>query len=261
MTTRTSMLNLLLIFMASVILAADPAWAGSTTPSPVKALEKEGLSIAGHFNAPGGLTGYAATYQGHPVAIYVTPDGRHAIVGTMVDSHGRNLSAAPLRRLVSSPKYQKAWGKLKNSTWVADGSNKAKRIVYMFTDANCPYCHKFWQASRPWVRAGKVQIRHIIVAILRPSSLPKAAAILSASNPTAALARDEKNYNSGGIKPAQHVQAAIMKKIQANNQLMSSLGFRATPTIFYRNKKGHVAVKEGLPQGQELIKIMGSSKP
>lgn len=250
-----------LLFAVGLLLGANPVWAGKTQPAPIKALTNEGLKMVGRFKAPDGLTGYAATYQGHPVTVYVTPDGQHAIIGTMIDGQGNDLSAAPLKRLVSEPKYQKAWRKLEHSTWVADGSKNASRVIYMFTDANCPYCHKFWQASRPWVKAGKVQIRHIMVGILRPSSVPKAAAILSAHNPSAALARDERDYDSGGIKPMSHVPAKVAAKIDANNHLMKSLGLFATPTIFYHNADGHVAVKQGLPQGQELTTIMGSPRP
>lgn len=248
-------------FAIGIMTAANLAWAGNTPPAPIKALTSEGLKMAGHFKAPNGMTGYAATYQGHPITVYVTPDGQHAIIGTMIDAKGNDLSAAPLKRLVSAPKYQKAWRKLEQSNWIADGSKHAKRIIYMFTDANCPYCHKFWLASRPWVKAGKVQIRHIMVAILRPSSMPKAAAILSASDPSAALARDEHNYDSGGIKPMSDAPADVKAKIKANNRLMKSLGLFATPTIFYHDADGHVAVKQGLPQGKTFTAVMGGPRP
>jgi thiol:disulfide interchange protein DsbG len=45
---------------------------------------------------------------------------------------------------------------LQNSSWIADGSIGARRVVYVFTDPNCPYCNKFWAEARPWVQAGKV---------------------------------------------------------------------------------------------------------
>ncbi len=215
----------------------------------------------GTFAAPDGLTGYAASYQGSPVAIYLTPNGKHAIVGTMIDGQGTDLSAKPLSRLVANPSHQKAWQKLENATWVRDGDPNAPRTIYMFTDANCPYCHKFWQAARPWVKAGKVQIRHVLVGLLKPSSLPKAASILAAKNPSAALARSERTYDDGGIEPMSNVPAGLVRKIGNNTDLMKSLGLFATPTIFYRNAAGHVAVKQGLPQGKEMTAVMGAPKP
>lgn len=261
MKTRCLMLVRIFLLVVGAMAAITPAWAVKPRPAPIQALANEGVKIVGSFEAPNGLTGYAATYHGQPVTVYVTPDGQHAVIGTMIDAQGHDLSAAPLKRLVSGPKYQKAWQRLKDSTWVADGSNNAPRVIYMFTDANCPYCHKLWKAARPWVKAGKLQIRHVLVGILRPSSLPKAAAILSSDDPGAALARDERNYDAGGVKPMSRVPADVAAKIKANNQLMKSLGLVATPAIFYRDARGQIAVKQGVPQGQELIDIMGSPKP
>lgn len=125
---------------------------------------------------------------------------------------------------VASSKYQDIWPKLKNSHWVANGSNDAKRVVYEFMDANCPYCHKFWQESRPWVKAGKVQVREIVVGILTPASLPKGATILAAKDPSAALTKNERHYSrgevGGGITPLKHIPTAATAKVKANNQLM-----------------------------------------
>ncbi len=45
----------------------------------------------------------------------------------------------------------KMWAKLEASAWVRDGKADAPRVVYTFSDANCPYCHNFWEAARPWV--------------------------------------------------------------------------------------------------------------
>ncbi len=51
-----------------------------------------------------------------------------------------------------------------------DGKDNAPKIIYMFSDPNCPYCNRFWQLARPWVDSGKVQIRHIMVGILSHDS-------------------------------------------------------------------------------------------
>ncbi len=57
----------------------------------------------GTFAAPGGLTGYAGVIEQRPLAIYLTADGKHAIVGTMMDGNGNDLSQEPLDRLVRKP--------------------------------------------------------------------------------------------------------------------------------------------------------------
>lgn len=62
----------------------------------------------------------------------------------------------------------------------------APRIVYVFTHPNCPFCAKLWLDARPWVDGGKVQLRHVLVGILGPTSAGKAAALLTAKDPSAA---------------------------------------------------------------------------
>src|SRR2546429_3515415 len=53
-------------------------------------------------------------------------------------------------------------------------------------------CHKFWEAARPWVDAGKVQLRHILVGVIRDDSPAKAAAILQAPDRAAALMEQDR---------------------------------------------------------------------
>jgi thiol:disulfide interchange protein DsbG len=253
-----------LVFALACLIAAAPLAAGAADePAPIRALEKQGLEIKGTFDAPGGLTGYAADYKGQAIAIYLTSDSKHAIVGTMVDAEGNNLSEAPLQRLVLNPKHKDLWSKMEKSQWIADGSDDAPRTVYMFMDANCPFCHKFWQLSRPWVEAGKVQLREVMVAVLKPSSLPKGAAILNADDPAAKLSENEKSYDhGGGVDALDDPPADIVKEIGGNTDLMQKLGFYATPTIVYRDQDGNVAVKQGVPQGaQAMAEVMGSPKP
>ncbi|WP_253272865.1 thiol:disulfide interchange protein DsbG [Halomonas sp. PR-M31] len=119
----------------------------SKWPAPVQALEKQGLTVHERFEAPAGLTGYAASVQGREVAVYVTEDGQHAIVGTLLDAQGNDLSAKPLARLVGGPQDAALWQQLEKSTWIADGDDDAKRVLYTFTDPNCPYCHR--SSNRP----------------------------------------------------------------------------------------------------------------
>ncbi|NNC22999.1 thiol:disulfide interchange protein DsbG [Salinisphaera sp. USBA-960] len=254
------------VFFAAALIAgllvANPAGAADDdVPAPVAALQKQGMKLSGTFETKGELAGYAANFKGQSVAIYVTPDGKRAIVGTMVDSQGRNLSAKPLQRLVTGSQQSNVWGKLAKTTWVADGADDAERIIYMFTDANCPYCHRFWQKARPWVNAGKVQIRHVLVGLLKPSSMPKAASILAADDPSKALDRSEHNYEDGGIEAMDNPPDKVVKKIGRNTDFMKSHGLHATPAIVYHNADGDVTVKQGVPQGEQLAKVMGSPKP
>ena len=213
--------------------------------------------MVGTFDAPGGLTGYAAMMQQQPLAIYLTADGKHAIVGTMIDAKGANLSQEPLDRLVSKPMTGKIWKQLEKSAWIADGSKNAPRVIYTFTDPNCPYCNKFWNDARPWVKAGKVQLRHVIVAILTDTSTGKAAALLSAKDPQVALTEHEQQHASGGVKPLGQISATVRAQLDANQKLMRQLGASATPTIFYKDASGNLQKTQGAPSAEMLTKIMG----
>lgn len=244
----------ILVFLLGITLAAQ----AKDWPAPIKSLEAQGVEVIGTFPAPGGLTGYAGMIEQQPLAIYLTADGEQAIIGTMIDAKGANLSQEPLDRLVSKPMTVKIWKQLEQSAWIADGSKNAPRVVYTFTDPNCPYCNKFWNDARPWVTTGKVQLRHIIVAILTPTSAGKAAALLSAKDPQVALTRHEQQHASGGVKPLGQISATIRAQLDANQNLMHQLGTSATPTIFYKDASGNLQKMQGAPSAEMLTKILGS---
>ncbi|MDN3519965.1 thiol:disulfide interchange protein DsbG [Halomonas ramblicola] len=247
---RTPLLASLL--MLSPVALADDHW-----PAPVKALSEQGLTIHGEFEAPGGLTGYGASHSGGEVAIYLLPDGEHAIVGTLVDAAGEDLSAAALDEHVRAERFAEVWRELEDSHWIADGDPDAERILYTFTDPNCPYCRRFWQDTRPWVEAGEVQLRHIMVGILESDSPAKAASLLGAEDPAAAL-----RAHSG---PGEEIEAGpqpreIEERVYANNQLFDSLGFVATPTTLYRDGD-RVERLQGVPEPEALKEAMGGPAP
>lgn len=151
----------------------------------------------------------------------------------------------------------RVWKQLENSAWIADGRGDAKRIVYVFTDPNCPFCNKFWTDARPWVNDGKVQLRHIMVGILRSDSMGKAAALLSAPDPQAALARHERQHASGGIAPMEDIPDKVRARLNTNHELMQQLGSFATPTIFYKNANGWLQGIRGAPSTDTLTDILG----
>ncbi|MCS4504330.1 thiol:disulfide interchange protein DsbG [Arhodomonas aquaeolei] len=230
-------------------------------PAPLQSLEAQGVEIGEPFEAPGGLTGYVISARGQTVTVYVTPDNEHAVIGTLLDADGNNLSQPVLDQASRAPLDPKIWDQLADSRWIADGAEDAGRVVYVFTDPNCPYCHRFWQMSRPWVEAGKVQLRHIMVGVIRPSSGPKAATLLASGNPSKALQAHERNYEQGGVTPRDDIPEAARKGVQANGALMQELGYRGTPTVVYRNEAGEVHHVQGLPRGDDLTQAMGGPRP
>ena len=175
------LLTLLPLTLAATLAQAED-W-----PAPIKQIEAKGAKILGKFDAPSGLTGYAAQYQNRGMALYLTADGKSVIAGNLYDAEGKDLSSAPLEKLVYAPMAKEVWAKMEHSNWIQDGDKNAPRIVYLFSDPNCPYCNMFWEQARPWVKAGKVQLRHIMVGIIREDSPGKSAALFAAKDPQKAL--------------------------------------------------------------------------
>src|SRR3546814_13917370 len=97
-----------------------------------------------------------AGVAGHqPVAVYATNDGEHAVVGTLINAQGEDIGAEALQRLVAGPMSARTWAQLEASEWIADGKADAPRVIYTFSDPNCPFCNKFWGAARPGVDWGE----------------------------------------------------------------------------------------------------------
>ncbi len=229
---------------------------GTERPAAIKALEEQGVTVMQEFDAGEHVKAFAGFVADQAVAIYVLPDG-NAIAGTRLDAQGDPLDEEILRELVEKPLADREWTELEKSTWVSDGKENAPRIIYMFSDVNCPYCHQFSEAARPWIDNGKVQIRHLLVGVIKEDSAAKAAAVLIAPDQTAALRENERTYKQGGIKPVKNIPDNIRQVIDGNQMLMLGMGFRGTPGIVVRNADGTVQKYNGMPQNNTLAEVLG----
>lgn len=238
-------------------LLASQAVIAEDLPKAVQQIEAKGVNIKGSFDAPNGLRGYAAEYQNRGMALYLTPDGKHVLVGSLFDEQGKDLSEAPLEKLVYAPMSKEVWAKMEKSAWIADGKADAPRIVYLFSDPNCPYCNVFWQQARPWVESGKVQLRHIMVGIIREDSPGKSAALLASKDPAQALKKHETDGKASSLKALNKVPAAVQEKLDRNLALMEELGQSATPAIFYLDEQQKLQSQQGAPRPEMLGKILG----
>lgn len=233
-------------------LAAEAA-----LPAPVEALQKQGFELKGEFKAPGNLQGYAMQYQGQGTTVYLTPDKQHAIMGNLVDAAGKNLSDEQVEKWVYAPMAKEMWQKLEKNHWIAAGKADAPHIVYAFADPYCPYCTQFWQKAQPWLKSGKVQLRVLMVGMLRPDSAQKAAAIMMAEDPAKILADYENSLGKMALKAPATVTPQITEALKNNLALMDELGGSATPSIYYLNKEGRLQQHQGMPDDETLQAIMG----
>lgn len=171
---------------------------------------------------------------------------------------GAPLPAQAAASEVELAQARESWARLAGGDWVADGRADAPRIVYAFADQNCGYCNRFWLAARPFVESGRVQLRHVMVGIIGDDSPGKAAAILGADAPAEALARNERNYRSGGIRPLATVPPALQARLDANEKLLRALGFHGTPGLVYLDAEGRLKRFPGLPDTGDLAQILGA---
>ncbi|AFJ46502.1 thiol:disulfide interchange protein DsbG [Shimwellia blattae] len=248
------LLNALLLSSAGAMAQnLDP----STLPAPVQGIAKQGITIIKKFDAPGGMTGYLGKYQDMGVTIYLTPDGKHAVSGYLYDARGTNLSEQVINHELYTPAGREMWKKMASAPWIADGSAQAPHIIYVFADPFCPYCHTFWQRARPWVEAGKVQIRTLLVGVIKPESAGYAAAIMASKDPAKTWHDFEQSNGKLKITPSARASADQAAAIKTNTELMDALGASGTPAIYYMTKDQVLQQEVGLPEEEKMPVIMG----
>jgi thiol:disulfide interchange protein DsbG len=148
------------------------------------------------------------------------------------------------------------------ATWVAEG--KGDRIVYIFFDPNCPYCHQLYVNTRKWVGKDGLQFRWIPVGVLMTTSAGKAAAILEAKDPVKAFHLNEDKYSResgfGAIDESLLPSAATEKKLKANQALLERTGLDAVPSMLFRDKAGQARFIQGAPPPKALQQILAMVK-
>lgn len=226
-------------------------------PEPIQALRMQGVQIVGTFDVAGGLTGYAGIMGRRSVAIYLTADKQNAIIGYMIDGTGQLVDQQTVQDMTAGPMAKRIWSQLEDSAWIAEGAADAPLVLYEFSDPNCPYCHVFWKRVQPWVDAGQVQLRHIMVGVIAADSPNKAAAIMAADDPAHVFVENQNLFANGGIPPLDKIPAQIREDLIANQRLMRQLGVSGTPGIFYRTDDGQVQLWRGAPSQQELVEVLG----
>lgn len=149
---------------------------------------------------------------------------------------------------------------LQQTHWIAEGSAHPRHIVYVFMDANCPYCHTLWRALKPYYRRG-LQVRDVLVGVISASSPGKAAAIFDASDPSAALRENEREWgrgpdSHGGIAPVAHPGPVDLRRLAHDEALMEQFGINGTPGLVFADGRGQVYVVPGLPDRGYLSQIV-----
>ncbi len=164
------------------------------------------------------------------------------------------------------PSGDALWLRLERATWVMQGARRPEHLIYVITDANCPYCHDLWLSLQPFYARG-LQVRYVMVGVISPDSPGKAAAIIEARNPSLALDRNERQWArlpddlGGGIQPLPRPRPETLAALRANEQLMLDLGARGTPALIYRSGDHVTHLVQNASDPAKLRSIVSAATP
>jgi thiol:disulfide interchange protein DsbG len=115
------------------------------------------------------------------------------------------------------------------------GVTMAANPVYVFFDATCPHCAQLWLSAKPLLN--RIKMVWMPVGLLRASSGPQGATILSAPDPSAAMTENEAKVldKSGGITVNPALGDAVLAQVKANTELFNKLGADSVPFIVFRH--------------------------
>lgn len=253
----------------SIVLAlalAAPAVAQTTAvkdPGIESLRQKMNFEVLRTFSTPApGVTGYVVKGpKGRTGILYGLGD--YAISGSILDKDGNDLTKQYASTELPKPDYANAARQLSASSYLVNEGPADKPEIYVFSDPNCPYCHKFWQQTRDWVDQGKVRIHWIMVGFLKPSSAGISATILTSDEPPRTMNAFESQRDRGPnrIEPMTNIPDNLKAVIDQHGQLMADLGFSGTPGVFFQNADGNWQAITGLPDQAALAQALGVSNP
>lgn len=138
------------------------------------------------------------------------------------------------------------------------GVPMAANTVYVFFDTTCPHCAELWSSSKPLL--GKLKIVWMPIGLLRQTSGPQGATILSAPDPAAAMAQNEAAVldRKGGIPINGSLSDEVLAKVKANTEMFMKMGAESVPLIVFRNaKSGQYGQRAGAVDAATLAAMVG----
>ncbi len=249
-----------LVTGGAALIASTMAFSADTYPKAIRQAVDSGVKVVRQFPAVSGLTGWVLAQDGQYSTVYTTADKKTLLAGALIGERGESISALYEEKYVPKPDLGVLFSQLEKSTYVTEGAvSSAKATVYVFVDANCPYCHSAWLAFQPYEKAG-LQVRWIPVATLGPTSMPKAIEVMVAADKLAAFRAMEANHGKAWTASAQSSEAAqpgTAAAIRRNGELMQRFGIAGTPGLIWKDKQGKVQIRSGMPRLSEFPAITG----
>lgn len=253
----SGLLTTLFLGLTSMAIAAPP----DIDPGIAALQDRAGFSVLKSFKTPAeGVTGYVVeTDDGKSGIVYGLGD--YVFSGSLLDAQGNDLTRQYTVSQLPKPDYASVAKVLaQDPHLVSEGAEGAPEI-YVFADPNCIFCHKFWQQTRGWVAAGKVQLHWIMVGFLKPSSAGYSAAIINAEDRAGALGAFKESFGqsgkANGIAELDPIPADLKAALEKHSQWMAELDFSGTPGLLFRGADGQWHGQTGVPRQDALAKALG----
>ena len=196
--------------------------------------------------APAPLPTASATPTPQAAAVPARPTARPAAHPVATPAPKPRPLPELFRHPPSTPQGQadlrRAWAQLRASAAVRQGPPGRPVALQIVFDPDEPFCHALWVNMQAFTNS-PVVIRWVPVALVRASTMGKAAAIVTASDPVKALAYDEGHFNtrlwSGGIRPLARVSPTLRQTIIGNTRLAVRLVSYIPFMIYRENGRMH----------------------
>lgn len=223
------------------ILAATPA----NSPDEVKLIQKQLQNIIP--NAPDAqversvLPGMYEVVVG-PLVIYMSADGKYAFNGSLIDLETREN----LTDLAKSNARKVLLDKLPESSMILyTAKGKQRHVVTVFTDIDCPYCHKLHKEIPAMNEAG-ITVRYMAYPRSGPGkpSYLKAVSAWCADDPNKAM----DDAMSGKSIPSKQCENPVDMHLQQAEMF----GVNGTPNLLLESGD----IIPGYIPAKELIQIL-----
>jgi thiol:disulfide interchange protein DsbG len=158
----------------------------------------------------------------------------------------------------AAPNPAKAYELASKGSGFTVGALMAANTVYVFFDPACPHCAHLWEQSQPLLK--RLKMVWLPVGILRKTSAPQGATILSAADPAQAMAQNEASVlaRGPGIEVPANLAPDLLAKVEANTKLLNELGADSVPFVVFKNSKsGQFGNHSGAVSTDELAAMVG----
>jgi thiol:disulfide interchange protein DsbC len=170
---------------------------------------------------------------------YVTTDGKHVLVGDLLDTQNRRNLSDVRRQALSA----KIIDEIPEKNMIILGSKQARKTITVFTDVDCGYCRRLHVEDVPELTKQGVRVRYILFPRQGPGTetYNRSVSVWCAADRVKAV---------GEAKAGKQVAAkTCANPIDENLALVERLGVNGTPAIFLedgRRLPGYVPAQKML---------------